>query len=203
MTLPVVTTQHVCLTCSRLQHTCCTNGYQVPLTKSDVERIVALGHPLASFAKAAEYLPEDLDEDEPEFTASMAVVDGRYYRAGTQHDADGACVFLKKGVGCTLGDKRPTICKMYPFWADDDGSIHYNPEELTFCHMARIGTSVDAGLAMLSETPATIRAYTKAFDDDARANAAWHRELARSLVPPRLVEEGQVARDEEQHADQA
>ena len=29
---------------------------------------------------------------------------------------DGACVFFRKGVGCTLYEHRPRQCRTWPFW---------------------------------------------------------------------------------------
>lgn len=40
-------------------------------------------------------------------------------------DTTGACVYLKEGVGCTLGEEKPASCKQYPFspFKDQSGRI--------------------------------------------------------------------------------
>lgn len=51
---------------------------------------------------------------------------GNFYVVGyslrTKNDADGSCIFLENNR-CTIYDKRPTICRVYPYM------IHQEPDE--------------------------------------------------------------------------
>jgi Fe-S-cluster containining protein len=40
---------------------------------------------------------------------------GRHYRLQTKF-VNGSCVALVPGKGCTLGESRPLICRVWPFW---------------------------------------------------------------------------------------
>ncbi|MEM1997737.1 MAG: hypothetical protein QW236_07765 [Candidatus Bathyarchaeia archaeon] len=58
------------------------------------------------------YLHHLLD---PEMKQIYYFWDGAYYRLQTRF-VNGSCIALLHGRGCSLGDYRPLICKVWPFW---------------------------------------------------------------------------------------
>jgi Fe-S-cluster containining protein len=53
-------------------------------------------------------------------------IDGHKYEIVIQRDAKGACPFLHTD-GCKLKERKPLICKLYPFWPMN-GKIEYDKD---------------------------------------------------------------------------
>lgn len=52
---------------------------------------------------------------DPEMKQIYYFWDGIYYRLQTRF-VRGSCIALISGKGCMLGDYRPLICRVWPFW---------------------------------------------------------------------------------------
>jgi Fe-S-cluster containining protein len=52
---------------------------------------------------------------DPEMAQIYYPWSGRHYRLQTSF-VNGSCVALVPGRGCALGESRPLICKVWPFW---------------------------------------------------------------------------------------
>jgi uncharacterized protein len=116
--------------CSRcaahLRRSCCEARDDEPLatlTRADVERIQASTHlPGKSFVEE-----EIFQEAEARAYEQLRPGWRGYFLKGTVRltlaRAEGACVFFRRGAGCTLrASVRPTACLLYPFEPKEDGS---------------------------------------------------------------------------------
>jgi Fe-S-cluster containining protein len=121
------TPQRACARCSRaLGRSCCEvePGEQLAtVTWADVDRIAAAtSRAPRSFAEAEWLTPEIAQA----YETRRPLYRGYFARGPvrlTLRHRNGACVFLERGRGCTLGaDVRPTACLLYPFELWPDGS---------------------------------------------------------------------------------
>ena len=96
-----------CMSCSGL---CCRN-YFVPLTCSDLRRLVSAGHEPSDFL---DWIPVgSLDSTYPDVRLS----DGYYYMVLGRR-GDGACVFsvgCDGSLRCGVHGSHPIVCRLYPF----------------------------------------------------------------------------------------
>ncbi|HDP80238.1 MAG TPA: YkgJ family cysteine cluster protein [Spirochaetes bacterium] len=170
-----------CLSCPDKSENCCVGSY-VPLTLRDVDAIRELGYDLAGAVQASEYFAEYLVDDEDWWRDSVTGVGGRLYRLTTKKREDGACVFLEEGKGCLLGPRRPVVCKIYPFWVDHRGGIIYEPGEEECCYIASGSYTLEEGIALIDESPGSIREYFQAIRQDCLENHDRHRELVETAL---------------------
>ena len=124
-------TNHICVKCSHMQETCCADSPRVPFTANDLERLISLGHKVEEFAVAGEYTEEDFRGEEDWWEKSMIDIGGKFYKVNVRKKEDGSCHFLDKEKGCVLGSNRPAVCKIYPYWMNDKGSIIWEDGERT------------------------------------------------------------------------
>ena len=96
--------------------------YQFPMTLMDVARIVeATGLDPRAFSVRDRVSAEQLDD--------YAQFDGmeRMCPVGIRHRLklrkSGHCVFLEEGKGCSLGEAKPMVCKLFPFWVSKTGDL--------------------------------------------------------------------------------
>ena len=151
-------TSHSCLECSKNQITCCTLG--VPITIADIDRIISLGYKLEDFAEPGEWEDEELEGNEDWWVNSVVEVDGTKYKIHLKeangNEDDEKCIFLHEGEGCVLGDKRPYLCKLYPFWIEDGELVYDDPEE-HFCPINKNILPIKEALELMKETEETVR----------------------------------------------
>ena len=110
----------VCGRCPRaLSTSCCEvkpHERLATLTWADVDRVrEATGLPVRAFAEW-----EWLDADHAQAWLDVHPAYVGYLNAAprrlTLRSADGACVLLRRGEGCSLDEEaRPTACRIYPF----------------------------------------------------------------------------------------
>lgn len=179
------TTSHSCLECSKNQITCCTLG--VPITISDIDRIISLGYKLEDFAEPGEWDDEELEGNEDWWVNSVTEVDGVKYKihlkeANDEDEDDGRCIFLRDGEGCVLGDNRPSLCKLYPFWVEEDGKLVYDDLDEHFCPINKNILPIEEALKLLNETEQTIKEHYKKIKEDCINNKEKHRELILKLL---------------------
>ncbi len=170
-----------CLQCAGNAESCCAESY-VPLTIADINAILELGYTLEEATQAGEYYEEYLDDAEPWWRASMTEMDGRLFRVTTRKNEREQCVFLREGEGCVLGERRPRVCKIYPFWVDDRGAIAVEPGEEECCHIAGGAAPVERGIRMIDETPESIMQYYLDIKRDCAENRTLHRGLLLRLL---------------------
>jgi len=59
---------------------------------------------------------------DPEMRVIYYFWGGRYYRLQTRF-VNGSCIALIPNRGCTLGDNRPLICRVWPFWWGSEADL--------------------------------------------------------------------------------
>lgn len=170
-----------CLQCAGNEKSCCAESY-VPLTIADISAILDLGYTLEEAAQAGEYYEEYLDDAEPWWRAGITEIDGRLFRLTTRKNERAQCVFLREGQGCVLGERRPRVCRIYPFWVDESGRIIVEPGEEECCRIAEGAVPVERGIRMIDESPASIMEHFLAIKRDCEENGERHRELLERLL---------------------
>jgi Fe-S-cluster containining protein len=119
-------TPSACSRCAvQLGRSCCEaeeSEALATLTQADVERIQALTH-----LGRGRFVEEEVFAEAQTRAYEQLRPGWRgYFRQSTVRltlaRANGACVFFKKGTGCTLpAYARPTACLLYPFEPREDG----------------------------------------------------------------------------------
>ena len=101
-----------CLDCAAKNRSCCGN-VNIYLTLADVERIASCGV-VEDFYSLEPLTAEYLDGGgDPNWNALILDESGR--RRVVRQKPDGNCVFLSD-TGCRLAsDKRPLLCRIFPF----------------------------------------------------------------------------------------
>lgn len=117
--------QDVCLRCANtktLQGCCKVLGdtkNQLPVTMADIRRVSKyLGIPYNEVAELEVPAFEMLD-NVPTSRRLFALSMSYDTKFRLKLDKDQQCVFLDDGEGCTLGDLKPLVCRVFPFWPDD------------------------------------------------------------------------------------
>ncbi|HYV46171.1 MAG TPA: hypothetical protein VFA20_14980 [Myxococcaceae bacterium] len=193
MTAAAFTSEHTCARCPRaLGRSCCEveDGEQLAtLTWADVDRISdATGRPARAFAEV-EWLSV---EDGRAYESRRPLYHGYFARGParlTLKRRAGACVFLQRGRGCSLGaDARPTACLLYPFELWPDGSWSLQVDRFGSLEDARVArgssclaveeaSSMDGVLAAFSTTREDVAALGERLRGEVRA----HRQVVRAV----------------------
>lgn len=169
----------ICAQCFTKQKTCCT--LDPPLTIRDIERIKSLGNTFESFARLDEWKKEDYEGEEDWWINSMIKVNDKTFKITLKKKENGNCIFLDEKKGCTLGSNRPSACKIFPFWVEND-KVVYDESLEDFCYMRKQNINVENGLNLLAETEKKIKEYYNEIKDDCIKNKDKHKELAISLI---------------------
>jgi len=175
----MVYTNRMCLDCAaRNRGTCCElKEHYLPLTIDDINRILSLGYKLEDFAAVLFLSGEDLKGEEEWWIKRMVVKDGKHLVLVMKTSNHG-CVMLKKGIGCSIGEHRGTMCRLFPFWMDSHGKITYLDD---FCELSK--TKLTKGsFKKIGETQEKVSELYKALRDDTIKNMAKHRELIEFLL---------------------
>jgi len=183
--------ERACARCPRaLGRSCCEvdGGDQLAtLTWADVDRIsAAMSRPPRAFAEVEWLTPEDAQDYE-----SRRPLYRGYFSRGparlTLKRRAGACVFLERGRGCTLGeDVRPTPCLLYPFELWPDGSWSLQVDRFGSLEAAR-GAAGSSCLAVeeagsmedVLAAFSTTRDATAALGERLRGEVSAHRQAVR------------------------
>lgn len=88
---------------------------------------------------------------------------------------------MEDGKGCTLDARRPSICRIYPFWVDDKENVIYEPGEAE-CFMEKKKISKEDALKLIGETESGIRSHFKKIKSDCVENKEQHEKLIRQLL---------------------
>lgn len=156
---------------------CCSRsfgGVSLPLTPGDAARIAAAtGLPQESFLDPVALQPEELELlamiGEP--MGWLIQQTGGELRKLAINPYTQECIFLKNGVGCTLGELRPSICKLFPFFPtqskDGSGSVELKLQMGGSCLAAhRAEMNQEKTISLLAQTPEGLKAAVEAFLKD-------------------------------------
>lgn len=123
-----VVTHSICQECAQDRGGCCKvspDYIQMPITPADVDRLMfATKLPKDKVCVESPYSESDIRQMED--TSPWLAMVSRHGLRLPVHE-DGTCVFLRDGVGCSVGEFRPQICKTFPFFLSPSGE-----KELTF-----------------------------------------------------------------------
>lgn len=174
-------TQETCLNCSKTQKTCCYGYPSIPFTLSEIEKIEQKGFKKKDFIIAGDYTDENLEPHEKWWKESMVKSGKRLLKTNVHVDAVGKCFFLEEGKGCVLGNDRPAVCKIFPFWIKDD-QIYYEPNE-GLCPKEKNLSFIKEALSSLNETEESIKGYYEEIKEDCINNKKEHEKILRELYP--------------------
>jgi len=182
-------THDLCLYCASLGLGCCSRCRPFILAEDlrlllknysaeEVKAIVEVG------LIPAMYLHHLLD---PEMNQIYYFWENAYYRLQTRF-INGSCIALLHGKGCRLGDYRPLICRVWPFWWKDgvDLSSGDFPIEINGdCTMAiRWNMPIEEILREFGCSENTIRRELLALSRALKEHGEMLREAARRRIPP-------------------
>lgn len=133
------------------------------------------------------YLHHLLD---PEMNQIYYFWDGAHYRLQTRF-INGSCIALLHGRGCRLGDYRPLICRVWPFWWKSgtdpslgDFSIEINGD----CTMAtRWNMPMKDILREFGYSESAIKRELLALSRALKEHGEILREAERRKVPPKKL----------------
>lgn len=178
----------ICLEhCSLASDSCC-NMVNVPPTIADIEKIISLGYKLIDFVVAGEYTEEDVLGGEEWWVGSMINKGKKFYKINTRRKPEGSCFFLKEGEGCTLGDYRPEICKIYPFWLDAKNKVIYEAGEIDYCFLCTREYSINHAIKLMSETKKSILDHFNLIKKDCIKNKGEHHKIISDLLRKSLIQ---------------
>jgi Fe-S-cluster containining protein len=113
-----------------------------------------------------------------------------YYRLQTRF-VNGACVALFPGKGCMLGDGRPLICKVWPFWwrsglkpSKDDFPLEINGD----CTMATLWKmSIEDILKEFGLSESVIRKQLLTLNKALDEHSKMLKEAMKRNIPPKML----------------
>lgn len=178
----------ICLEHYKISKDSCCNDANVPLTIRCIGNIEALGHTLEDFAVAGEYDEEDIRGNEEWWIDSMFKKGNKFYKINVKRRTNKDCIFLKKEKGCVLGENRPVVCKIYPFWINENGKINYEEGEKEYCPLGITECSVPQAMKLMGETEKGIRSYFELMKEDCIKNKRRHIEILLSLLNKNYIQ---------------
>ncbi|MBS7628162.1 hypothetical protein KEJ36_05105, partial [Candidatus Bathyarchaeota archaeon] len=107
----------ICLRCASLGLGCCSRCHPFVLFE-DIARLWKNSSldEVKTIIEVAEILPMYKEHlSDPEMAPIYYPWKGSYFRLQTRF-VNGSCIALIPGKGCLLGENRPLICKVWPFW---------------------------------------------------------------------------------------
>jgi len=165
-----------CLKCSQTREPCCIDP-EAPIMISDIKAIMKKGKKLSEFVDIVE---QEGKEGEQWWQDTTIEVKGKFYRLCLKINKEG-CVFLKQGVGCTLSHERPLICKIFPFWVEEDGSLYYADPD-NFCLITESKVPFAKAFPLIHETEKSIREYHRLIKEDCEKHVEENRKLVLQLL---------------------
>ena len=168
-----------CRECARAGESCCFDPRILP-TMDEVDQLTAAGH--KDFLTAYVYKGEGSWADKWD-QAMVVEVDEKNYELCVRRGSEGSCVFLVSGKGCTLGDKRLRLCKVFPRWVSR--GIMLIDSEFPSCRLKKM--SMSRILQEINETPQSIIEYCEKIIED---GLQYKKE--RTILVKQLVDAGQI-----------
>ncbi len=109
-----------CMSCARIGTSCCKN-YQISLTTGDIQRISEfLGR--QDFFTFEAPVPEDIEPDYDPLWMSMVLQPQGLVRV-LKRTLERNCSLLTTTGCCLPYDRRPLICRLYPYRYTEDGIL--------------------------------------------------------------------------------
>jgi len=204
------TNESICSQCA--QHKlnckdCCTSPFEGKnpgfiLTLPDIARIVKrtkLNPDL--FCRIVEHTDDDYDEDEEiegrigdmiEFNNKTILMNG-----------DGKCSFLGK-KGCNIFDIRPSMCRIFPFWFEEDKDKikitieHEDTIEEDECLLTKTNyksENIPHLLSLIKETEESMTNTIKKFIIDLEVHDKYKHELEKKSILQVLMDNNLIERD--------
>lgn len=185
-------THSLCLRCASLGLGCCSRCR--PFILVEDLRLLLRKHSLGKVKEVVEvgeiptiYLHHLLD---PEMAQIYYFWNGVYYRLQTRF-VNGACISLFPGKGCTLGDGRPLICKVWPFWwrsglkpSKDDFPLVINGD----CTMATLwNMPIEDILKEFSLSESVIRKQLLTLNKALEEHSKTLKEAMKKNIPPNML----------------
>lgn len=185
-------THGLCLYCASLGLGCCSRCR--PFILAEDLRLLMKNYSIEDVKIIVEvdvipamYLQHLLD---PEMKQIYYFWDGAFYRLQTRF-VNGSCIALVHSKGCKLGDYRPLICKVWPFWWKDgvDPSSGDFPIEVNGdCTMAtRWNMSIEEILREFGYSEHAIKRDLSALNRALREHGEILRKAAGRKVPPKKL----------------
>jgi Fe-S-cluster containining protein len=132
--------QSGCLSCAKLDRSCCTAGHPFLVVHDILRAYQELGrHPTKIFSLRAFIISQSANRSLGlnSLTARLSYHHkGRTYRLEMIRP-NGWCIALEDGAGCTLGDSRPLICKLFPFLPVPDYCIPISRSSKATIYLSR------------------------------------------------------------------
>jgi len=110
-------THNACLRCASLGLGCCSRCHPFVLF-ADLALLLRYysSREVTEIVEVSEILSKYIEHlSDPEMAQIYYPRNGSYYRMQTKFVGD-SCIALKPGKGCVLGNNRPLICRVWPFW---------------------------------------------------------------------------------------
>jgi Fe-S-cluster containining protein len=168
---------NICLECVKKNSGCCSSYPAIPLTIKDIKRIKKLGYDTKNFIYIQRFQKNWIDYSEKWWSRSFVKHNDKIYKINMKKNKDGSCIFLKPGKGCTLGENRPYICKIYPFWVNKKGKVIYEKCEENNCLMGRRKYDVNVALRAVCENSRKIKKYHKEIKSDCLTRKSFHKKI--------------------------
>jgi Fe-S-cluster containining protein len=168
-----------CINCSKLQNTCCTfHEHYIPLTIDDIKKIESKGFNINDFLTLVAFDEEQLEDDW--WKELMIKIDDTYFMTCLKsNNSDLVCMMLENNKGCVLKEDRPLICKIYPFWIDDNNKIIFQDD---FCHIKKGKYDIENALKIMNETKDNIHKYIDLIKKDYKKNKKEHKIIIKKLL---------------------
>lgn len=113
-----------CMNCARAGTSCC-KGYQILLTAGDLERISGVLGDRAFFTFEPP-VPEDIAPDYDPTWLPMIMGTAGHVRVLKRTPEKNCCLLTPDGC-CLPFDKRPLICRLYPYTYTEQGILGVDP----------------------------------------------------------------------------
>jgi len=176
--------RNICCECGAKRVNCCCNeDYYLAVTINDIRKIISHGFKIKDCIEAAGFEEKEL-EDEQWWKDAMIKIKNKLYRISLIEKKDGKCIFLKNRKGCILGDDRPALCKLFPFWIKRNKIIYYDD----FCEIVQQKIPLREALDIIGETKEKIREYYAEVKEDFLKNHGLHEKLTYLLLQKRYNE---------------
>lgn len=151
----------------------------------DVRRIESLGYRIQDFAIPGKYSKTEVIDDKDWdywWKNSFIKIEDIYFKLNMKNKENSQCMFLVDGQGCILGENRPFICRLYPFWINKRNHLLvYEPGE-DYCYLIKNRVPLFDSVSLLHETSNSLKDYYLKIREDCIKNRSYHRQILISLL---------------------
>jgi len=148
----------------------------------DIENIRSLGFDPKEFLELKDYSTIDITDYDDWWKKGLVKVEDKIYKIVVKKDSRGECAFLKDEKGCVLGDKRPSVCKIFPFWFKEETREVIYEEGEPYCLLEKEAVGVPEALKAIQETPESVECYYSAMKVDCLNNQVAYRKIVEELL---------------------